>query len=1484
MAQTGTKKRRLKGSVRRTLGALFMISALLVAAIPVDNLRADSTDGRVKVTVQADRCGIPLVASNETIYTTGDGMFQFAYVAPNDTTNKVAVILGYEGGTLANNTLVIPDTVTAFRKYSVASGELDTCAVAKNGAFLYFEDKIPVKDLDGNDVYENTDKFLLDKDGNVQKDDDGNIIYVQRQVFRYEYRPCYYSEIAKWENLKPEEFYYKASDGTYRETSALDQQLLTDIKVKYIGNQYLNIVGNDWKVGGIIDEPEKGIFRGEKAGNIVTLKVGEELSGVGSYAFYGCRSLSSIQLGNGLDTIGNYAFANCSNMNSVQLELNSMLTTIGDHAFYNCDGLKSFTVPLGVMALGDSAFEDCNSLQTVDLCGRGNNVALDKLGYNVFRGCSSLTGLEFPQSFGERDVEIGMFAGCSSLKYIKANNTDMTIIQDSRGNFTFDDFKATVPTEFYFEGVGGTDLHNMASENGIAFKYKNEDLYEIQVDDGTGRRAIYRVDSSNELKTCEVPEGIEKVEIPANVGPYKISNISSSGFRNNCFLKEVVIPASVQRIEAGAFKGCHNLQTVFFEAPGNITFIGEQAFQTQDIASADHKTRCPNKTLPTKPSLYFVGDINSASLPFQYAMTPANRINMDGQERAYIVFCSGWPTNLQVQYDHETGKNTLISYPTFKQVSQYNLSSFPYMEPEYVTAASQALSKYTSHDTMTDGERKIVEAITNIELPYGIEAIKDGLIRANEGAENSLVQRSKTFTAHGLQEIHDCEFADCNTFTGIYLMDTVTKIGDGAFENCAELTDVTISNTVVDMGKLPFYGCKKLNYVNFMNSPYFNCPSTQSGMIFQLDENGKAKKLVEVLQGRSNSNITASELAGISQIAEGAFKGTDVGVVDMTQSSISTIPSQAFADTPKLNYVYFPHKWTRVDADAFRNSGVVYLEIYGEFGNIDANAFSGTTNNSGAMTIYCEEDSATQDYAILNHINYVNIASVKYYTVEFFDYDNTPIGDPQLVQSGKDAVAPEEPTRVGYIFDHWSWSYKGVTEDLKIKAEYRPDDLYGKVEVNFYDNDGTHLGGPYYVAVGGYYHNAPNPPAKPNQRFVGWTEDLENITTDINPHAIYEFDDGKHTVRFLDEDEKTVLYSVPVEDGKDCILPIPPTKAGKTFVKWTPSPVKVTQDMDVIAVFQDGNGNTNNPSGGGTPSNNTVSKLYTLTVKNGLGTGSFVAGANVVIKAQEAGSNQEFVNWTVDPSDVVITDKNVSAAIITMPAGDVTVTANFRTKSGGNNNNNNNGNNNGGSINNNNTHSSGTTVVIDKNGLSNTGVVSAVVNGSSDNFTIKLKEDANASELAMRALMAEYGNDLSGIKYFPVDISLYDSTGKNMITDTTGLSISITIPIPDSMIDYAGNNKVASVTGGTLEKLNAKFTTISGVPCITFKAEHFSPYVIYVNTKNLTAGTVADTTPKTGDGIHPKWFLSIGLAFASIFLFFAKDNKKKKAPVRAGAR
>ena len=147
----GTKKtnRRLKKTVRKTLGTLFLISAIVVAAIPTEGLRAEEeiatqaashthqtthSSSKYKVTIPKDASEkasllsgsstiptmdtlIPVVDRNATIYTTEtntDGTsYQFAYV--NYKNSWCAVLLGYnKNTTLTGNVLDIPDMVNAY--------------------------------------------------------------------------------------------------------------------------------------------------------------------------------------------------------------------------------------------------------------------------------------------------------------------------------------------------------------------------------------------------------------------------------------------------------------------------------------------------------------------------------------------------------------------------------------------------------------------------------------------------------------------------------------------------------------------------------------------------------------------------------------------------------------------------------------------------------------------------------------------------------------------------------------------------------------------------------------------------------------------------------------------------------------------------------------------------------------------------------------------------------------------------------------------------------------------------------------------------------------------------------------------------------------------------------------------------------------------------------------------------------------------------
>ena len=176
----------------------------------------------------------------------------------------------------------------------------------------------------------------------------------------------------------------------------------------------------------------------------------------------------------------------------------------------------------------------------------------------------------------------------------------------------------------------------------------------------------------------------------------------------------------------------------------------------------------------------------------------------------------------------------------------------------------------------------------------------------------------------------------------------------------------------------------------------------------------------------------------------------------------------------------------------------------------------------------------------------------------------------------------------------------------------------------------------------------------------------------------------------------------------------------------------------------------------------------------------------------------------------------------------------------------------------------------------NTGLgdASGTIDGWTDNYVVKISKDAESDMAFRNALEKKYGN-IEDFRYYAMDISLYDSTGTKKIEDPEGVTATLTVPIPEELALYGGNNKVATVDkNGNLEDLSTRFTTIDGSQCAVFTAPHFSPYGFYVNVKTLGSSQL-DPNPKTADPINPKWFLAAGLAALSIFLFLKKDPKPK---------
>ena len=203
--------------------------------------------------------------------------------------------------------------------------------------------------------------------------------------------------------------------------------------------------------------------------------IGENVTSIGSGAFYGCTGLTSMTIPNSVTSIGDWAFAYCTGLIAVTIP--NSVTSIGEHAFYdvpninvskgvsvagspwgakyvngivawdmvynefmtsvvacstaaqgarnivgpvitiesnafyNCTGLTSVTIPNSVTNIGNSAFYGCTGLTSMTI---PNSVT--SIGGNAFTKCTGLPSITIPNSV--TSIEIGTFINCSSLNSV----------------------------------------------------------------------------------------------------------------------------------------------------------------------------------------------------------------------------------------------------------------------------------------------------------------------------------------------------------------------------------------------------------------------------------------------------------------------------------------------------------------------------------------------------------------------------------------------------------------------------------------------------------------------------------------------------------------------------------------------------------------------------------------------------------------------------------------------------------------------------------------------------------------------------------------------------------------------------------------------------------------------------------------------------------------------------------------------------------
>ena len=285
----------------------------------------------------------------------------------------------------------------------------------------------------------------------------------------------------------------------------------------------------------------------EKCTKLISINISERVTSIGANAFSGCSSLASINIPEEVTFIGSNAFSECSSLTSINIP--EKVTFIGGSAFSECSSLASINIPEGVTSIDGLTFYRCSSLASINM-----PEGVTFIGSNAFYGCSSLTNINMPE--GLASIGYGAFSGCSNLMSINIPE-GVTFIGSNAFYGCSSLISINIP-----EGITSIDDWTF---------YGCSDLASINIPEGItsiGRSAFSECSS---LTSINMPEGVTSIGIFAFGGcssltdiniPEGVTSIGDNAFSGCSSLISINIPKTVCSIEDSTFERCEKLRSI----------------------------------------------------------------------------------------------------------------------------------------------------------------------------------------------------------------------------------------------------------------------------------------------------------------------------------------------------------------------------------------------------------------------------------------------------------------------------------------------------------------------------------------------------------------------------------------------------------------------------------------------------------------------------------------------------------------------------------------------------------------------------------------------------------------------------------------------------------------------------------------------------------------------------------------------------------
>ena len=341
--------------------------------------------------------------------------------------------------------------------------------------------------------------------------------------------------------------------------------------VKVLVTDYSDFCTN--KIVGLIKSLGKPVMLIDENGNeIKDFRIPEGVTIVGEYAFCNCSGLTSVLIPSTVSSIDQKAFSGRNNVEKLiygegctktvstgltsvsEVVLPKTLQSIDASTFYNFWNLKTITIPQSVTSIGKNAFYGCSGLTSITI-----PQSVTSIGEYAFDSCRGLTSITIPQSV----ISLGdkAFRDCSNLASVKVLVTD------------YSDFCTNKIVSLIKSRIGKPVM--LIDENGNEIK-------DFRIPEGVTTVGEYAFCNCSGLTSVLIPSSVSSIGQQAFSG---CNNVEKLIYGEGCTktvstgltsVTEVILPKTLQTIDASAFYNFRNLKTITI--PQSVTSIGQQAF------------------------------------------------------------------------------------------------------------------------------------------------------------------------------------------------------------------------------------------------------------------------------------------------------------------------------------------------------------------------------------------------------------------------------------------------------------------------------------------------------------------------------------------------------------------------------------------------------------------------------------------------------------------------------------------------------------------------------------------------------------------------------------------------------------------------------------------------------------------------------------------------------------------------------------------